>query len=89
MRKLSEYDFSKESSLKERLLKKCLSRFSELSAERINDDELKYVAAAGTGDNVKVCPCPQLNCKCCKYYSLNSVNNCTLGCRKRKQETDD
>lgn len=79
MRSLNEYDFSKGSSFKGTLLLKLQSRRAGLPAEQINDDDLFYVAAAGSG-GVNDSDCFQQSCEGCVYHTVNG--NCRLG-RKR------
>ncbi|HEX3026473.1 MAG TPA: hypothetical protein VHR42_04515 [Clostridia bacterium] len=86
---LSKYDFSKGSDpFKEALLKKCLSRLSVASADRISDEELEYVAAAGTGNNETGCPFPGRPCGSCTHYLPGQPEMCGLGCRKPEDGSD-
>lgn len=83
MNKIDQYDFSKESSLKESLLKKCLLHLSETQAGRISDDELEYVSAAGSDFEEADCPFPLLNCEKCVNYEHGFIGKCKLGCKWR------
>lgn len=65
--KITEYDFSKESKIKDSLLKKCLSKLNAAKnspvleednlkyitkTRKLEDDELEMLAAAGTDDHI-------------------------------------
>ncbi len=88
MRKLNEYDFSKGSGFQDALLKKCLSRRAAVPAEQLGDDELEYVAAAGTSRDETACPWPLRLCESCPHSLPGPAGGCALGFRKRKEGPD-
>ncbi len=88
MRNLNEYDFSKGSGFKDALLKKCLLCLAAAPAEQIGDDELEYVAAAGTSRDETVCPWPLRPCESCAHSLPGPAGECALGFRKRKERSD-
>jgi hypothetical protein len=78
--KITEYDFSKESKIKDGLLKKCLSKLEaakdkpaldrdiiELfsNTRKLDDDELEMLAAAGEENTGTECPFANLKCYSC------------------------
>lgn len=80
---ISKCDFSKEAaSFKKKLLIDCLQSFTEglKQPERVSDDELELVAAAGTIG--AECPTPDLPCRNCPHYVEGAVNHCSKGCTK-------
>lgn len=76
----AKYDFSQESKLKHRLLKKIKKEYEQARWQvALSDDDLERVAAAGANTVGGLCPLADQTCESCDKLKLGI---CTAGYTK-------
>lgn len=76
----ANYDFSKESKLKERLFKDVKKEYNKARLQiALSDDDLEIVVAAGANTDAEQCPFHERTCENCDKFKIGI---CTAGYTK-------